>query len=583
MVKLPEGVPGPAPDARPTGPDPRQLGIANVGAAEQAEVFSAQAGVKELADQLAQAGERIMTREETVERARAYTRFEKEAAEELRRISTESDLSKRSTTSQYSEFLNKRAGEILGSHQGRGDSLAALSARLEQSRHRFAESAAIEGMKAEQKLVSDTLGKRFNSIVDRAYRTNERLDSLWKEVDEAVTDMSPALGLSGSIDASRIAKEKVGVAMFNRLFDNGAWGEAERLRDTTPEYGAIFGAEAQKSINHRILSLRQKEIEDSTKGIREARQKIIEAHAIASAVGGSQSNIKENFAKKLGLGPDKLSEFDKLSQEVIAMEQGGLSGTTEYKVRSARLAKLISSEQMKVDYDPNTGSFTLTQGGTPATLGEALSPDGGKQGAGLGSGLTSPQALVQSEKLDNLRDTIKSLDATIDAIVEEPSRAGIFGSVRRVAQTAIGVGTDLAQIVSGVTGIDINKLGMNSRSELISDKNIPASVKTTLMPYFDPKLSEMELFENTLAIQLAKLRILSGGSDIRAIESAFKIAQKDTKLTGLKSSQEVLTKLGAIKEEFVTSRDRLATRLGGNQQAQPNEREEKIRKIFGEK
>ena len=575
MAKLPDAQ---ALGERPV-PSPRGgiiSGPSNAGLPEAVQARDATKGVVEFADQLAQASNRIMTREETVERARAYTGFESAAAEELRRLTTEGDFSKRETAARYGEFLSKKRDEFVNTHGGRPESQAMLAARLEQSRFKFADAAAAEGLKAEQKLVADTLGMRFNSLTDRAYRTDERLDSLWKEADDAAAEMAPALNFQDKLKFSKTAKEQVGIAKFNQLFDRGAWGEAEKLRDATPIFGEIFGAEAQKNINHRIMTMKQKEIEESTKGIREARQDIIKAQAIAQAAGGTPEDVQVNFLKKLGLGPEKLSEFEKLSNEVIAMERAGLRDTREYKDRSSRLAKLISSDKMTVEYDSKSGTFTLTQGSSPATLGETTKP-----GAGLGGGLTAPQALVQGERLDNLNDTIKSLDSTIEAIVQEPSRAGVFGSIRRGAQTIVGVGGDLAKIVSAASGVDLIKLGAASRQELITDKGIPKNIKETLLPYFDPKLTEMELFENTLAIQLAKLRILSGGSDIRAIESAFKIAQKDTKMTGLKSSQEVLTKLNAIRNEFITSRDRLGSRLGGGATAPTEDREEKLKRIFG--
>ena len=578
MAKLPD----PQALGPPDTPEPKGqiAGISRPGIAEATQSEESLRGVGELANQLAQASDRIMTREETVERARAYGEFESAASEELRRLSTEGDFSKLETTRQYGEFLSKKQKEILGAHAGRGDSLAALSARLETSRLKFADHAAGEGLKAQQQLVADSLGGALNSITDRAYRTNERIDDLFNEADSIIRDMAPALPLGDELKSSRIAKEKIGMARFNQLLDSGAYGEAKKLRDSMPLYGQIFGAESQKSINHRILGQEQKAIEEATSGMRKARQAIIEAQIKSDAVGGTPDEKKKNFSRALGLGPEKETEFDRLSKELINMEQSGLKETQDYKLKAARMAKLISTEKLSVSFDPKTGEFSLTQGGAVGNLGDVLSPTQ-KPSGGLASGLTPPQALSQSERLDNLNDTVKSLDTTINAIVEDPTRAGIFGSVRRITQTAVGVGGDLAKIVSKTTGVDLRKLGLSARDEIISDQNIPKNVKDALMPYFDPKLTEMELFENTLAIQLAKLRILSGGSDIRAIESAFKVAQKDTKVTGLKSSQEVLVRLNKIRDEFITERDRRASRLGGEQQALPNDFDERLKTIFG--
>ena len=261
MARLPDAQAlGERPVPRPGGGIPS---ISNAGIAEETQATVATKGFTEFADQLAQAGDRIMTRQETVERARAYGDFDTLAANELRRLSTEGDFSKLSTIKQYGEFLGKKRDEILAAHPGRADSVAVLTARLETSKARFVDHAAVEGLKAEEKLVADTLGKAFNSLTDRAYRGDERLDALFSGVDQIVSDMGPAIPGSDKLKHTRVAKEQIGVARFNQLLDSGAWGEAKKLRETIPQYGEIFGAQAQQEINHRIAAQEQKIIEEA--------------------------------------------------------------------------------------------------------------------------------------------------------------------------------------------------------------------------------------------------------------------------------------------------------------------------------
>lgn len=585
------------PDAQALGerpsPSPRGgiiSGPSNAGLGETVQAQNATKGVTEFADQLAQASDRIMTREETVERARAYGEYENAAANELRRLSTEGDFSKLSTTRQYGEFLTKKRDEILSAHQGRGDSQAMLSARLESYKARFADHAAAEGLKAQEKLVTDTLGKSFNSITDRAMRTNERLDNLFAEADLNISDMGPAIPGADKLKFSRIAKEQIGLARFNQILDAGGYGEAKKLRDSMPQYGEIFGAAAQQHINHRISTIEQKILDESTKGYRDAINKITEARIIAGAAAANPND--ENFLRKLGLKPEKESEFLGLVSELTRLEETGQKGTMRYNLVADRVARLTSDTGFSVEFNQETGQFSVSQGkprGSPTGGGLPGQPSGVVGGGaslgtspGLGQGLTPSQALPQSEKLDNLDKTLSTLDASIAAIKEDPTRAGVFGSVRRFAQTALGVGSDVGSMVEKATGIKITDLGASAQKSIANDSSIPKDVKNALVPYFDPKLSQMEIWENTLALELAKLRILSGNSPVRALAEAFRAAKQDVGMTGLSSSDQVLTRLETVRKEFDVEREKMKTRLGGTPQQRKN-LDEELNRIFGRK
>jgi len=584
MARLPDAQAlGERPVPQPRGGIPS---VSNAGVAEATQAQASTKGVVEFADQLTQASDRIMTREETVDRARAYGEFENAAANELRRLSTEGDFSRLETTRQYGGFLERKKNEILSSHQGRGDSRAALAARLETFKSKFADSAAAEGMKAQEKLVADTLGKSLNSLTDRATRTGERLDNLFAEADQHIQDMGPAIPGADKLKFSRTAREQIGLARFNQILDAGGYGEAKRLRDSMPQYGEIFGAQAQQHINHRIMTMEQKAIDEATKGQREAIQKITEARIIANAVGGPPEERELNFARKLGLKPDKEGEFMSLVSELTRLEQTGQKGTQRYNLIADRVSRLTSDTGFSVEFNQETGQFSVSQGkprGSPTGAGLPGQPSGGPgAGPGLGQGLTPSQALPQSEKLDNLDNTISTLDASIKAIKEDPTRAGIFGTVRRFAQTALGVGGDVGSLIEKTTGIKITDLGANAQKSIANDVSIPKDVKNTLVPYFDPKLSQMEIWENTLALELAKLRILSGNSPIRALAEAFKAAKEDVGMTGLSSSDQVLTRLETVRKEFETEREKMKTRLGGTPEQRKN-LDEELNRIFGRK
>ena len=167
MVKLPEGVPGPAPDARPTGPDPRQLGIANVGVAEQAEVFSAQAGVNELADQLSKAGEKIWAREDDLKFLAASREFREKTDAETLKTLTSADLSKTDSVKKHNEAVTAIEDQTLGSFDGRAEARIKLAANLQQHRFSTIAQVAAASTKAQHDVVISEVKRYGNDLAGK--------------------------------------------------------------------------------------------------------------------------------------------------------------------------------------------------------------------------------------------------------------------------------------------------------------------------------------------------------------------------------------------------------------------------------
>ena len=165
MVKLPEGVPGPAPDARPSGP--QQPGIANVGAAEQAEVFSAQAGVKELADQLAQAGERIMTRDDDIKFLNSFRGFREQADAKTLEALTKYDLSDPKSSIRHNDEISLLEKSALESFEGREPAKIKLMSAMQQHRFETITKVSHEAVRAQDNVVLSEIGRVQNETAAR--------------------------------------------------------------------------------------------------------------------------------------------------------------------------------------------------------------------------------------------------------------------------------------------------------------------------------------------------------------------------------------------------------------------------------
>jgi hypothetical protein len=145
-----------------------------------------------------------------------------------------------------------------------------------------------------------------------------------------------------------------------------------------------------------------------------------------------------------------------------------------------------------------------------------------------------------------LDSTLESLDTIIGQITTDKSTAGFTGSLKSWAQKIVGVSEDAApEAIVSVISQSANSFGLGN--------------------YFDKTIPEQDVYQNTIALQLAKLRVSAGGTNNpRAIKPAFDAARKDMSLRGLSSSREVLARLGAIRKEFKSARDKLVQRLSGS-------------------
>ena len=80
----------------------------------------------------------------------------------------------------------------------------------------------------------------------------------------------------------------------------------------------------------------------------------------------------------------------------------------------------------------------------------------------------------------------------------------------------------------------------------------------------DPKLSEIDLFQNTLAYSLARARVPDG----RLLATVIEDAKADSKITGFTSSTDVINKLTSIQEQIGSRIGSLERRIGINENDQ---------------
>lgn len=155
---------------------------------------------------------------------------------------------------------------------------------------------------------------------------------------------------------------------------------------------------------------------------------------------------------------------------------------------------------------------------------------------------------VQAD-IDTLTGTLTNIRKMRETINADRSRGGIVGAARGLLQTGQSVILDVMNSVPAVreamTAFSLDKkLGL-------ADEGISL--------FFDPKLPEIDVAENSIAYGLARARKGSG----RLNTDDVRLAKQDVNLKGLTSVDDALSKLSAIEAEIAGAAAAMQMRLPG--------------------
>lgn len=273
----------------------------------------------------------------------------------------------------------------------------------------------------------------------------------------------------------------------------------------------------------------------------------IRAEARARQAGTEEARLAaQQLAQAAGVQPEARDEFNRNLQRLVELENASQTDTTEYRLLAQRIARQTQgSGGVNIEFDEQGNLLRLNVGGA------------GGAGQGLASQLTGQQALREQAQLDTLDTTIDRLDQTIQAIEERPGRAGVVRGVRSFVENLTGFAQD------ALAEVGLEPLTERVKESIAAIPGLTDEEAGEFDPFFDPELTRTEIFQNTIAFELAKLRINSGGGSVRALKDAFDVARQDVQLGGLQSSRQVVSRLQTIRDEFVTAREQLRQRLSG--------------------
>jgi len=313
------------------------------------------------------------------------------------------------------------------------------------------------------------------------------------------------------------------------------------VEKTKPVFQTIMGPvikAKQANVTTAWGELQSAQEKGDPKKMQEAKAKFDQAFlTYGDALGKYDTHLKvltdREAAEQWGEPIEPKDELNRQLERWNALKSQGKGDSFEAKAIEARIGKLTESGGMSFEVSPD-GTVRMVQGG-------------------LGKALPATQKFTQQSQLDRYNTVIDVIDNTISNIQESPSRAGVIGSIRSLAQKAVGVAGDVSpDILADMMHKSVNAIPGLSEKQ-----------KGELSGYFDPAIPENEIYENTIALELAKLRVTAGGGGIRAIDRAFRDAKNDVAVTGMFSSNEVVARLKKVREEFMTEKVKQENRLNG--------------------
>ena len=373
--------------------------------------------------------------------------------------------------------------------------------------------------------------RSVRSQFDTLPPTQDNITSEVNAATNAIIENSSNLSTPKQREIIKQQTEKVYVGAFDKVFASGDLDAAENLVNS----GKFRKNVTEEQLRSSVSSI-QAEKKERSAFLRDLKQKQAGFQFFAKRPMTAAEG--ENAAKKLvGItNADRPSEAERLVNSIAAREAEAaktgedLSGNRRHQLNLQRFAALTQNNKggVVIQVGENGQLQAITTGGTPSAGNSLGRPN--MSGGGLTSALNPSQAVASQKNRDNLKGNIDTINTLIGQIEIDPSTVGIKGMISSFFQKTIGMAKDLG-------GDFVSK-------EVIENFGIDPDA------FFNPNLSEQEVVQNNLALELAKLRVQRGGGSMKAMAGPFKDAQKDVDLRGLTSSAAVIEKLKTIRAEF---------------------------------
>lgn len=192
----------------------------------------------------------------------------------------------------------------------------------------------------------------------------------------------------------------------------------------------------------------------------------------------------------------------------------------------------------------------------------AMAPDGtlvfGEGTAPAAQQLGIITTAARRDKTIGNRDFTQNVVAQIDDWIklgtDDPTLLGAVGSARRAGQSVLGMGKDVGRLLPGSDAIFkiADQLAKKFVDLGIVDEDLAFSELQ------NPNVPALQVFENTIAMAIARNR----QPQDRILKDVYLSAKEDAKITGFKSSYDVIQKMRTLRAMLVNDISIMNKQLG---------------------
>ncbi len=321
--------------------------------------------------------QRILTREDTVNRVREADKFYQESFDEFNRAQTEQDLTDPAVVKKFNQDLRDKASKYISGHTGSPDSRAKLEAQITDMTSQFTRQMTSNGLQAQRKFIMAKAADQINLLAKQAADNPGDIGNIFKQADAVVQDLSPALYPEDEIDMVHAAQEQISLSALQSYTDSGRYEDAKKLIDDNPFFMQALNPNAQRSILSTIQTGIQSRNEEVTKvknkmsaiktaaqelgvdvsgpalfsavtGIEDAQTPEAKLNQFAAAVGKKPEELTPSVIAKVGFGVD-LPEADQINYNKEYTPNGdmtplGIQGRIKTPFEKAAAAKTFMNK-----------------------------------------------------------------------------------------------------------------------------------------------------------------------------------------------------------------------------------------------
>ena len=579
MVKLPGSQNVERASPRGAGPIPHvpeSLGASGAGDLGKG-LFALGAGL--------QAAERRMEdQRDTIERVRNVDAFNSEFKQKLLSLEGQG-IDDPAQIESFGADMNSRLQEMASKFRGTERGRMAFTAEAERMRSQLADRAALASVTANRQIVADIAKGKLAEVSDLARTGDRHISELFKAAEDIVNDVANVLPPEKDIELRKLGRATVVRAKFDKLMSGAKIDNAEALLND-PGVDASLDPDIMRGMRTRI---------DEARAF--ARFDTLTPAQVKNELGidplpGTvfQRNQKTGEIKVVAAGREETfaPAVDNATGKTVFANKKQLATGNYSPVPQAALVNVFNqppertlSSEGEVEAGAKPGvpgmAAPTVPGAAPSAAKSAA--EGEKRSVGLFPFQTPKEQVRGKLQIDAYKANIDLLDNISADIKKNPGNYGIVGSVKRFGQKVTGVGSDFGAMLDQATGFRIREAAGTLFGRLASE-----DLGKELGAEFNPTLPKIELWEHTLALQLAKLRLGQGSEDVRAIEKAYADAKEDTNLTGLMFSTDVARRVDEIRRLFNEELKSLSKTLSGGKAGDENLNEDldaKVKAILG--